>query len=686
MRTPGHTLALLAICLVAFAAIAWADTEDGGSGLVRVDHAYSRPFGRPLINVWGGYFNKEVPPYEKRYFTLVPGLTLGLGLGFEASAVIDLDGVTTSADLGNFDRRFDVRTRDFGGKLRWTTRVLTDRVRLGAQGIIDSDFGDARRPGGTKDPQQEFDPGLVGLMSFDFSINQVLMRLSGNGGVWKSRNDGAVYFRDFPAPLSVPGLDPDDNDVWMGGVALEAGLRSATLFTEFTCEQLMMGGDYMSFREGYLRLTPGVRFALSKTIAMTAAVSADLSSNDTKTQFDPSEVYANAELRLGFSFGQVFGWTSGADQAAAAPAPNAVAAPPMDARIRDLDNRIRFLDMGMRLQDLERRVGPNAPTDSLWAAPLAGGAPDSSTTYQAELQQIRAEYDSLATELGVAHIGAATATTAAAGAGMAATGEKKELAQGIQEQSAAQKSQSGQKGSDGGSGGGSGAVSDGEEAAGAAVAAAAAAAGILAGVAKGNESAPPQAAAAGTESVAAAPAGATTQAGSAVASTATEASTSAAAAGAVAGTAVATTAVATASLAGTAATIPGSAGPTAAASQPRRIPIQAGAVRLLEEIDLADASSPLISADARAALDEVAEDLRAWPDAEILLIVHAGPAGNADAAERTEEEASQLRDYLLLSGAADHQVRALGMGRSVPIIDASGTALPTARVEIARIR
>jgi len=85
-------------------------------------------------------------------------------------------------------------------------------------------------------------------------------------------------------------------------------------------------------------------------------------------------------------------------------------------------------------------------------------------------------------------------------------------------------------------------------------------------------------------------------------------------------------------------------------------------------------------------LDEIADDLRAWPDAEILLMVHAGPAAKAGEAERTEEQAAQLRDYLLLAGAGEGQVRALGLGRSVPISGASGTPLPTARVEVARIR
>ena len=128
MKSPGHTLVLAAICLLALAAVAWADTEDGGSGLVRVDYAYSRPFGRPLINVWGGYFDKDVPPLNQRYFTLVPGLTMGLGLGFEASAVLGLDGMTAAADIEGFDRRFDVRTQDY------TRQAPLDHARLHEQG------------------------------------------------------------------------------------------------------------------------------------------------------------------------------------------------------------------------------------------------------------------------------------------------------------------------------------------------------------------------------------------------------------------------------------------------------------------------------------------------------------------------------------------------------------------------
>jgi hypothetical protein len=702
MISPGHALVLAVICLLAFTVSAWADTEDGGSGLVRVDNAYSRPFGRPLINVWGGYFNQDVVTENARYFTFVPGLTLGLGLGFEASAAVGLDGLTTTDELGTFDRRFDVRAGDFTSKLRYTTRLFTDRVRFGAQGIIDADVGENQRPGGTQDPKQPFDPGLVGLLSLDFGIKKVQLRLSGNGGIWKSRNDGAVYFRDFPVAITVPGLDPDDNDVWMGGLALEAGLRSATLFAEATTEQIVKGADYMRFREGYLRLTPGVRFGLSKTIAMNAAVSVDLSSDDAKTEFNPKDVYADAEVRLGFSFGQTF------DQASHEEQGTSIAAAPQNAdnellleeQVRDLDNRIRFLDMGMRLQDLEHRIGPEAPADSLRTALLAEGAPASSTGYQEELRQLRTEYDALTVQLQAAGMGAATATTAAAGtalvagsipvAAAASTGEKKRVQDSQPQKEGADRepgSESKQSASSRDSG--SGASDEAANEAGKAVAAAAAAAGLVAGVLSGDDDAPPPEPAAGTESVPAAPVESTTQAVSTAAPTATAAATSAAAVGVVAGTAV-TTAAASAE---PVASIPDSSRHVAAAPQlvaapphPRRIPSQAGAVQLLDGIDLGGDTSPLVSANSRAVLDEIADDLRAWPDAEILLMVHAGPAAKAGEAERTEEQAAQLRDYLLLAGAGEGQVRALGLGRSVPISGASGTPLPTARVEVARIR
>ena len=226
------------------------------------------------------------------------------------------------------------------------------------------------------------------------------MRLGGNGGAWQSRNDGAVYFRDFPAPLTVPGLDPDDNDVWVGGLALEAGLRRATHLHGIHLRDAEAGRGPDEF---------------PRELPPPDAGSPFLPVPDDRDDRGPVHrhllerpghgVRPERRLRECRASRGVLFWTGvrlDEPQATAAgsvaAAPSAVVEPPVEAQLRDLDNRIRILDMGVRLQDLERRGGPGAPVDSLRISPLAAGAPDSSTTYQAALQQIRADYDSLASQ------------------------------------------------------------------------------------------------------------------------------------------------------------------------------------------------------------------------------------------------------------------------------------------------
>ncbi|TPW17701.1 MAG: hypothetical protein FD129_274 [bacterium] len=210
----------------------------------------------------------------------------------------------------------------------------------------------------------------------------------------------------------MPGLDPDDNDILNAGLAFEAGFRGATLFAELTGEYLAEGKDYMALGEGYWRFTPGVRFKLSNTIAMTAALSADVSSDDSATEFNPDDIYPETEFQLGLSLGRVFGQEryesdyrakemqkkkdaeelASAQAAAAAAAASRLTGTPVEAsairaemsrdssraapvaaaptmapavmaapmsneqRMIEMEYRLRFLEMNMKINELEQRM------------------------------------------------------------------------------------------------------------------------------------------------------------------------------------------------------------------------------------------------------------------------------------------------------------------------------------------
>jgi len=699
MRASVALLGLLLAGLVPGAAR--ADTEDGGSGLSRVEHAYALPIGRPLFNLGLGYYSKgDFDSTEARFVTLTPSITFGLGMGFEASLGVPLDGITTTEGLDDFERRFDVRATDATAKLRYTGNFFTPRVRFGVMALADFPLGDSRRAGGTKDPDMGYDPGAIGMLSFNFGPYDVPMRLHINGGYWQSRNDGAVYFRDFPGAIPVPGLDPDDNDVIEAGAAIEFGFRGATAFAELSTEYLADGGDFMSPSEGYWRFTPGVKFKLSNTIAMTAAVSADVSSDDSETEFVPDDIYPETEFQLALSLGRVFGQAgyetskkeeenrkkeeeelAAAQAAAAAAAASRLQGAPVDSaairaemadstamhakttaapaaqtapystaptayppagttesRMMELEYRLRFLEMNLRMSEIEQRLRYMSPPPTYYSAP-----PD--TTRRPE---DRSENQAQPTNQGAA--GAAPATTGAdTTTNMAANDQAAQTraaeAELIAEQqreidrlerelnrSNMQQDQRQPRDIDV-------PENDDDSHEGAALAA-----GMVAGAAVANNNNQP------------APA-ATTPAGTTPAGTA-----GAAATGAAAGSAAA-----------------GSTGGTTTGTAPVTVyPATAGERTLLVALPK-DPKQPLLSDTAvKTALDKLAVDLKANPDAKVLLLVH-GSGSDADAAlKKTEEQGALVRDYLTVAGCTENQVQVLGLGLSEPASSAS--------IEVARVR
>jgi hypothetical protein len=90
---------------------AFAFNETGGSGLIRIEEAYSLPIGRPPFSIYAGTFSNNFTPGTSRMISATPSVNLGLGAGFEAAAAMGLEGLTSSLDGESFDRRFDFRRR-----------------------------------------------------------------------------------------------------------------------------------------------------------------------------------------------------------------------------------------------------------------------------------------------------------------------------------------------------------------------------------------------------------------------------------------------------------------------------------------------------------------------------------------------------------------------------------------------
>lgn len=402
-------------CLLLFGVLLWTPTtanafgETGGSGLVRIEQAYSLPIGRPLVSLYAGYYGNDFTPGTSRLFSFAPSLTLGLGGGFEAAGSLRYEGLSTDQSGEIFPRRYEIRRRTLLTKLRWTTDVGTPRLRAGLIGHFGIPFGEAQRPGSTLNPDFDMDRGLLFATSANFGWRSVPLRLHANLGYWWSRNDGAFYYQDHPFGMALPGADGEQNDVLQYGLALEAGLRRAVVFLELTSEQFLDARSSISSRENLWRLTPGVRTQLTSSVGLTGAVAFSLSSDDPATAFDPDGVYPEYEFRLGLTLGSVLSRESHearrmartqsgelvplpptepgswivmdhsplpADAplviveepvAAAAPAPAitavpvVVAAPPArdvsdETLLRELERRLDRMETTQRLRDIENRL------------------------------------------------------------------------------------------------------------------------------------------------------------------------------------------------------------------------------------------------------------------------------------------------------------------------------------------
>ena len=294
----------LAAALTGIAVPSSAD-EEGGSGLLRVDRAFSLGFSRPLVSIYSGLYSRDFTGGEDRFYTLTPGVTLGLGGGFEGSASLPLEGLSSKLEGAPFDRRFDVRRRDLTARLRWTAPLGTLRLRAGVQGLVGLPLGDTTRAGGTSKADPALDAGLMGMVTTNVGWFNFPIRFHANAGFLWSRDDGAFYTRSHPVALPISAGEGVGNDLALFGLALEMGLRRMSLFAELTTEQFVEARGTLSGKENLWLLTPGLRTKLTPTIELTAGVSFKLSTDDADTAFDPDAVFPDYQLRLGLTLGDI---------------------------------------------------------------------------------------------------------------------------------------------------------------------------------------------------------------------------------------------------------------------------------------------------------------------------------------------------------------------------------------------
>ncbi len=710
--------AALLLAAAGAAPAAAANSEDGGSGLLRVDYAWSMPFRGLVVSTHAGYFSNEFTPGTARYMTLTPSLTKGLSNGFEAAVALPFEILTDRLEDAAFDRRFDLRQRDLLAKLRWSGPLAGPRLRLGLQGMLGAPlFSDGMRPGGDRDPGTALDAGAMALLSANVGAFSFPVRIHANAGYWWSRDDGAVYTRQLPSPLPLAGAGIEHNDLVLGGLAVEAGLRRFVLFTELTTEQLVGARAQVRGRENLWRLTPGVRTDVGQNISLTAGLSFDLSSDDPATAYNPKDAYPDVELRVGLMLGTVLtrqryearkqrdqmNWAiSGRAEraepadvvqaeatppaivppAAVAPvAPPATRTPAADpgaaplADLRQMEERLARLELQMRMAQLEARVLEFERRESSPAAASAWPAreriePDEAADVEASWPA--AETATPAEPVAVQQQPAGIAPDATAQRLAAMQRQLDALARAVAAPRAP-------------------AVAPAPVAT--APAAAPAAAAPTGATVTPAERAAPRAVAPALPPVVVTPAArgesAPAEATVAAPAPALEPSTdpetealwdeidrlSAELLGETAGAAAAPPET----------PIESTAAGEAPVATP--FPLAVGERVVLTEVDLL-AADPLANDAARQSLDAWAALLAADPQVQVALLVHAGGVDREEGLGRTTEQAARLRDYLALAGVDAAQMVALGMGAAEPLVGAEveGAARINTRLEIERLR
>lgn len=724
--------------------------EGGGSGLLTTDYAWSMPFRGFVVSTHVGYFSNDISPGGARFMSFTPSVTKGLSNGFEAAAALPFEVLSGEADATTaFDHRFDVRQRDLLAKLRWSGPLGGPRLRWGLEGILGAPlFGEKTRDGGDRTPSSSIDAGLVGLLSANVGGPNFPLRLHLNGGYWWSRDDGAVYLRQLPSALPLAGSAIVHNDLLLANLAVEAGFSRFIGFVEVTTEQLVGARAQVRGRENLWRVTPGVRAYIGQNIGLTAGLSLDFSQDDGQTAFNPTEAFPDYELRVGLMLGSVLtrqryeartfrrstSWEmagvdgAGDDAEASEPtglaeagsqrAPEALApatlttlkeprsgvgTPARDEagphsgeaawEVVRLEERLARVELGLRmaqlearLHDVERRIGLPAPPGPAWSVP------------EGEAQEVLAPHSAAAEAASgtTAEPGASGPTSAVSlsrtrGADAAALDSRLVAMQRQLDTLARHVSRGGLPAPAAGPG---------------AVSTETAEVSSLGPVQRSDV--PAGARAQTLPPIVVQPPASRAEPAPALVPQVVTPPPAPALRPQLAPSRDPETAALWAEIdrladellvdvAGSPpreveptrfeAAVEAEVAPSPPVSTVAELPLAPGERTVISEIDVT-ADNPLADASARAALDSWAALLTAHPEARVALLVHAGDADREAGLARSTAQAAQLREYLVIAGAAESHVVAIGMGAAEPLVspDAPDASRINARLEIERLR
>ncbi len=294
-------------------------SEEGGSGLLRVQRAVTSGKGQWSFGAFSRYYRQDIITDEKeKIHNLWTNLnaTWALTDEFEITATVPAYGwlrIREDQSVGSLeDEGFDeFQFGDISAKFKMSLPVFTPRIRFAAEGFMTF-------PTGSDDVKEfpnvtaispftsdTYSYGVRGLLSLSTQHSEYFwpMLIHANVGIRLSDDDNAFYYHSYPKPFfNIPRNTNFTNELLDAGAAVEFPFLSNTnFFAEIHTEQLLDLSEIIKASENPIYAGAGLKIQFAGKSELTFAALKLLSEDDKKTAFDPKDSFSDWQAVIGIS-------------------------------------------------------------------------------------------------------------------------------------------------------------------------------------------------------------------------------------------------------------------------------------------------------------------------------------------------------------------------------------------------
>lgn len=301
-------------------------SEEGGSGLIRVQRALTSGQGQWSFGFFNRYFKQELQGnsdvnihnfWNNMNATWAVTDELEISGSLPAIGWLQVDNNQTIGSLE--DQEFEeFAFGDFSAKMKFSLPVITRRVRLATEGFITFPSGkdDTKKFPSTGYNVRYASPftsgtysyGARGLFSISTKDTRFPMLIHLNAGMRFSDDDQKLFYHSYPSPIMEESAMRDGeseftNELLDVGIGIEFPIfTNFNLFGEFHTEQLIDADDLIKAKENPAYIGGGVKIPFAGKSELTLAGLYRLSEDDDETAFNPEESFSEWQTLIGLSF------------------------------------------------------------------------------------------------------------------------------------------------------------------------------------------------------------------------------------------------------------------------------------------------------------------------------------------------------------------------------------------------